>query len=564
MKNKNNSNSFIAQMKITTFIIVMLIATFSCRSTDIEGDVNIKGQSAVSVSIEDDIFEGSVEIGNKASTSKSPSSSIATVQQNTVAFDDDFYIVAELTEESNASIGQVKKGANQNNSSVAQTTNLNPNIRYKIVVYNNSGLYITEKDYVRGQEATLGPLMLDGGMNYTFIVYSINSTTVLPSITFVNPANKTLTTSSVNVTGVQDFMYFRKDMIVSGDNTNYLGVVLKHRFSQITTTVDATATGYNITAITSAINPQHRPNANITLDNGTISRSGTATTVAVTFPTFGSQTITGTPNIINAATSTTSSYTISSITVGPLTQTNITPLNNLVITPGAKYNMKINIVPTDAFITHQGLPAVRINGAIWMRHSVGVNTALDPDQTPITSALHGNFYQFGRITSVSSGTATTVSNWNGSNNPPNTAWNTNNGTALPPVKTVNDPCPTGYRIPTQTEMEALMDATTFSNVGTWNESNTNYSAARVLTSKRKNGIKITFPAQGWYSATGSGFPYTAEPSTLRGFNALFWTSTISGTRTANLFANESSQQINIRLPNTNNLVFSRPIRCIAQ
>ncbi|UZJ65738.1 fibrobacter succinogenes major paralogous domain-containing protein [Sphingobacterium sp. KU25419] len=466
MKNKNNSNSFIAQMKITTSIILMLMATFSCRSTDVEGEITPKGQSAVHVSIEDDIFEESVEIGNKASTSKSLSSSAATVQQNTVAFDDDFYIVAELTQESNAVVGHAAKASQQNNNTIAQTTNLNPNIRYKIVVYNNSGVYITEKDYVRGQEASPGPLILDGGMNYTFIVYSINSTTVLPSVTFVNPANKTLATSSVNVTGIQDFMYFRKDMTVSGDNTNYLGVILKHQFSQITTTVDATATGYNITAITSVISPQHNPNANIALANATITRSGTPTTLAVTFPTLGTQTVVGTPNIINAAANINSSYIINSITVGPLTATNITPLSNLAITPGAKYNMKINIVPTDAFITHQGLPAVRINGQIWMRHNLGVNTALDPDQTPITSALHGNYYQFGRITSVSSGTATTVSNYNNNNNPGNAAWNTNNGTALPPVKTANDPCPTGYRVPTQPEMQQLIDDVTASTAGT--------------------------------------------------------------------------------------------------
>lgn len=280
-------------------MILMSLATFSCRSTDVEQHTTPMGKFAISVNIEDDLFDETKNIANKASAVKDQPSDPVKVQRNTVALNEDFYLVAELTQEANSPIEYVAKAAHQSNARLAETNNVNPNIRYKIIVYNNNGIYVTEKDYVRGQETSSGPLMLDGGQNYTFIVYSINSTVTLPNVTFVNTANKTLATSSVNVTGVQDFMYFRKDMTVSGDNTNYLGVILKHKFSQITTTVDATATGYNITAITSTINPQHLPNANIKLDNGTISRSGTATTVAVTFPTLGSQTAIGTPNIIN-------------------------------------------------------------------------------------------------------------------------------------------------------------------------------------------------------------------------------------------------------------------------
>lgn len=496
MKNKKNSNPVIALMKITASIIVMLMATFSCRSTDMEENVSPKGQTTVSVSIEDDIFDEISSITNKASANTYQNTSEAVVQQNTIALNEDFYLIAELTQETNYERGQLKKGAYQSSGSLAQTTNVNPNIRYKIVVYNNSGVYITEKDYVRGQESSSGPLMLDGGQNYTFIVYSINSTSTLPTVTFVNTANKTLATSSVNVTGVQDFMYFRKDMTVSGDNTNYLGVILKHKFSQITTTVDATATGYNITALTSSINPQHNPNANIALSNATITRSGTPTTVAVTFPTLGTQTVVGIPNIINAASNTTSSYNISSITVGPLTQTNITPLSDLVIAPGAKYNMKINIVPTDAYITYQGQPAARVNGKIWMLHNLGVSTSLNANQNPYNSALVGNYYQWGRNTVVANATtqAGAITPWITAITQASNSWNI--GTETNPTKTGSDPCPSGYRIPTETELNALIDATVQTNIGTQNNSATNYTAAKVFTSKRNANVKVVFPIAG--------------------------------------------------------------------
>ena len=47
----------------------------------------------------------------------------------------------------------------------------------------------------------------------------------------------------------------------------------------------------------------------------------------------------------------------------------------------------------------------------------------------------------------------------------------------------------------QTEFQGLLDATVQSNVGTWSTSDTNYSAAKVLTSKKNNNVKIVLPAQ---------------------------------------------------------------------
>ncbi|UZJ65740.1 hypothetical protein OKW96_06040 [Sphingobacterium sp. KU25419] len=467
-------------------------------------------------------------------------------------FDEDFYLVAELTQESNAVVGHAAKLSQQNNGTIAQTTNLNPNIRYKIVVYNNSGLYMTEKDYIRGQETSASPLMLDGGLNYTFIVYSVNSTTVLPSVTFVNPANKTLTTSSVNVTGVQDFMYFRKDMTVSGDNTNYLGVILKHRFSQITTTVDATATGYNITALTSAINPQHLPNANITLDNGTINRSGTATTVAVTFPTFGSQTIIGTPNIINANANSTTSYTIDNITIGPLTQSNITPFTNLNITPGVKYNMKLTIIPQDIYLTHLGQPAARVNGKIWMLHNLGVSTSLDANQNPYNSALVGNYYQWGRNAVVANATTQSgaISPWITATTQAANSWNI--GTEANPTKTGSDPCPSGYRIPTETELNALINATVQTNVGTQNNSPTNYTAAKVFTSKRNASVKVVFPIAG-----NRRFDTGAVEN--RGNTGFYWSSTTISNRYYHYSLSFSAVTIGNSVA-----AWAFPIRCVQQ
>lgn len=570
MEVRKRRDTVISKIKTVTVIIVTLLTVLSCRSTDVEGNLNPGGQVAVNVNIEDDIFEGISNIGSKASAKKTESTELPVIQKSTVAFSEDFYMVAELTEEVPIIAQMGVKASLQKGNKGAQTSALKPNIKYKTVVYKSTGEYVTEKDYARGQETSSGPLLLYSG-SYTFVVYSINSTSVLPAVVFADPANKTLSNSSVAVTGSQDLMYFRKDMTISASKTNYLGVVLKHKFSQITTTVDATATGYNITAITSAINPQHRPNASMALSDGTLTRSGTATSVEVSFPTLGAQTITATPTLINAATITTGSYTISSITIGTLTQENITPFSDLVITPGVKYNMKVKIVPSDdAYIIHEGIPAVRINGQIWMRHNVGVNTAVDPDVA--NSLIHGNYYQWGRRNSIGSGTSTTVSGWNGNNNPSATAWNSKGDETFsadgpPPVKTANDPCPAGFRVPSYFEFSELRNNVTFSDVGSSFSSPANYSYAKVLTSKRNSNVKMTLPGQGWYNTNSTGYPYTANSIQVRGQFGYYWTSSrLNGGVWHYFFSKDNGPSLNIRMGTGSevDVVVGRVIRCIAQ
>ena len=60
-------------------------------------------------------------------------------------------------------------------------------ICYKLLVYDNNGNYVAERDYIRGKESNTAitpALMLDGGQTYTFVAYCINTTTIasLPSV----------------------------------------------------------------------------------------------------------------------------------------------------------------------------------------------------------------------------------------------------------------------------------------------------------------------------------------------------------------------------------------------
>jgi uncharacterized protein (TIGR02145 family) len=571
-----------SKIKIAVAVSLTILTIFSCRSTDAEGPLTPSGQTALSISVKDAAFESTADIANKASTAKSTIAA-PLVQQNTVAFGDDFYLLAELTQEVGASSSSVAKASSSQPSKAAtETTNIGTNIRYKIVVYDQNGIYVTEKDYTRGSEATTGPLMLDGSKTYTFIIYSVNSTSTIPAITFADTANKTLATSSVNIAGNVNFMYYRKDMTLSGSANNYLEVVLQHKLSQITTTIDATQTGYNITAISSNINT-HSPNASIALANGTITRSGTITTSPVSFATLGGLTATSTPTIVNAATNGTTSYNLTSITVGPLTQTGIVAFTNLTITPGVKYNMKLNIVPTDAFITHQGLPAIRLNGLIWMRHNLRKDGNYNPDPDQLVAATNGDYFQWGRLANILAGglsvNTLSVGDWDTNINRNANSWNATPGTLTNrednPTKSSNDPCPNNYRVPTNKELESLINNTVATSVGTGTKNNSNYSYGLILTSKRKSTVKMTIPTQGSLFASVPPDNYTAS---FNGFASVsrIWSSyynntsnTNAGVITSHLNANNTvnpfTASATIRNAEASNSgTLSLPIRCIAE
>ena len=296
-------------------------------------------------------------------------------------------------------------------------------------------------------------------------------------------------------------MYFRRDMQVTGNGPNYLHIVFKHQFSQITTQMDASATGFNISGINAGFSP-HYSTSDILLSNAQNTRTGNPSIAPITFTGQNSPIVTGVPGIINGNT-TLGSFVISSLTIGPATKTNLTPFSNLRIIPGVKYNLNITIIPNDIYLTYMGHPAVRINGTIWLRHNLGADTTQNPDQNPGTSGLGGNYYQFGRNNVVATPTtpAGAISGWNTSSAPAS-AWNS--GTVSDPVKVNStDPCPNGYRVPTSVEYQNLIDNTTPANIGAWGSDATNrpYSAAKVLNSKTNNGIKITFPASGYRAAS---------------------------------------------------------------
>ncbi|MDX8569908.1 hypothetical protein OZ668_18060 [Elizabethkingia sp. HX XZB] len=527
-----------------TALLLILFAVFSCRSNDSDNKMTAGGTANVSINLQGEAFDDIADLGGQASLTQGVSVSTSAVQRKEIPFNKDFTLVAELSPVSNSSGKQAQASLGGNLLAATGPTPLGTGIRYKVVVFRSTGEYVTERNYIRGQESSTADLNLDGGSNYTFIAYSVKSQTDLPDVTYTNSSNKTLSTASMSgLANTVDFMYYRKDMQVSGNQTNYLDVILRHKLSQITTTIDASATGYNITAVTANID-SHYPTYNVPLSTGTPAQTGTAGTAAVTFPTLGTQVVVANPVMLNGNT-TTGKFTLSTITIGPLTQTvSSAALTGLKITPGIMYNLKFTLSPADVYLdNYNGQKAARINGKVWMLYNLGDNRT-DPSTGPFDQS---NFYQFGRSTVVATGSTQTaeIAGWNTTVAADN-AWNS--GTEAAPVKTGNDPCPQNYRIPTRTELQSLLDGTTKTEIGTFNDSPTNFSAAKVYTSNRNSSVKLTFPAIGARNAA-------AGRVNNRGISPHVWTSTASDA--SNAYAN-GRNAIVTHPKNTGN-----PIRCIA-
>ncbi|ATL44233.1 FISUMP domain-containing protein [Elizabethkingia sp. HX WHF] len=551
----------------------LLWFSVSCRSSDTDSKTLNTDQVAINVNLAQDDYEDVVNKNVQASTSQSLTPNNNQIQRQTIPFGGGFDLVAELKPDTSS----LKSIAQASLNPTAAATPIARVIKFRVVVYNASGQYDSSYIYSVSAAGAVtpdsgNPIKLNGGQSYTFIAYSYN-TNVAPADNLVG---SNLSTATISATSTQDIMYYKTTMTPDGNTgaQNYLNVILKHSFSTITVNVDASLTnGYNITNITGATLGKVFPTATIALNSGTVTSSGTATTIAVPFPASpNSNNVTATSAVIinNANNTNDGTFNIASLTIGPLTGTNVA-FNNLTIQPGARYNMTIKLIPQDSFFDDTtSLPGTtfkvaRINGKVWMRYNLGVDplTNPNPDLTaPSNTGLFGNYYQWGVITPAALGNAGPgpIIPWNNSIAPAANAWNS--GTETAPIKVItNDPCPANFRVPTTTEFQDLVSSTVQTNTNdtSWdNGSTTNYASVKVFTSKRDKNVILSFPATG-YRINNDGSLNTAT-GLSRGNIGIYWAaSPANGGNYKNMQLYKASVDLT---SGAQNPYFGENIRCI--
>ena len=320
-------------------LVILLIST-ACRSTDNTLDTSTSNNKQVNVKINlSTAVDDAEELVKQASSGKSNVTS-GMIQTQTISYDDTYSITASLV--------PVKSSlsATASLNPTAAVTELKTGIRYKILVYDSSGKLTDQKEFAYKQNETDG-FLLNGGQTYTFVAFSVNSTSAADTPTVTNPDNlSTAMLSNIS----KDLMYYKIVKTVTGNAPNTLDVVLRHQFTRITTNIDASqveSTGI-ITGVNSPVFSGGNTSAQLQFNNDAqLSYTGSNAT-SFNFPNINQSKVTSDPAIIIGNTSNGASLNIGTLIIDGTSKNNVL-FSNLKITPKSNYNLNLKLTPCTKF-----------------------------------------------------------------------------------------------------------------------------------------------------------------------------------------------------------------------
>ncbi|WP_082695232.1 FISUMP domain-containing protein [Elizabethkingia ursingii] len=515
-------------------IAVAFLGLTSCRSNDTDGNLIKGGTAMVKVNLTGTDFATSTGTSNAQASLKAIGlGDDGGVQRHGALITPSMLLEAELKPASGSeavsrlsaqATTKIGSSAGRLNTlaAVDDPTPMGPGMMFRVIAYSqNDGSYKDHKDFTIGQPAD--GLTLDQGSSYKLVAYSFGGA-ALPAIS----AGELLNISSAQVAydnTKPDFLYTNVDNYIPNNTTNTVIFKLRHKATLITTTVNSMVG--NINSISNAFLSPNYTTANIPLATGSITGRTNPINQTLNFNSgIPGITTTADPVFMNADTAGNLGGTFSaSINVNGTTKVVNLP-NTFKITPEYKSDLNINLRTCGAYLGPN-----QTQWTEFMCQNLGATAGTNPFSAE--AGNHGAKYQWGaqsgetgRYYSQANDQSYSgaISGWNTTAKP--------DGSWSDTSKTANDPCPSGYRVPTSAQWQAVIDNNpNIERVGTWAD-NGNYTSA--LYFRNSSNIRtLMLPAAG-YRSFADGALHD------RGLDGLCWSSSESTSNAYTLSFNSSS------------------------
>lgn len=328
------------------FLAILFIGFSSCQK-DVSSDDVAPGKAIVKLNLQESIVQDDdQENGSKSSTRSSGTTPV--VKDTTMMFGG-YMVDVQLVDESIAAARGIQTSTSKSNggikaASVVKQNKIEDGVKYRMVAFKENGEFFAQKDYVHGQESVQDSMEIDAGFTYHFIVYSISSKTdAPPAITYEGGVQNFENAKLSGVT--QDLMVFVLKNKKISHGTTRLDVIMQHKFSMITTTINmGSMMNGHITNLSNVRFSGTSASADYKFDTNAITYNNqNAGSQTVTWPDLGSglRTVTSNPTIVINPTSTDRSLVFGRFAMDDEDLTNYT-VPAIKVTPGHKYNLILN------------------------------------------------------------------------------------------------------------------------------------------------------------------------------------------------------------------------------